>query len=149
MAYMDPMGYIIFMVNFIWIFRLEFLTSYNINLIHEIYHENCSVVGSYCRAMISIYIYVYYIHMYNTWCDDVCSYFQDLVRPVAALCSRSERHRAGRKTWRRCGCRSWHLTDPEHRDFVGIFTMKNGEQHWVTWGWVKTLYPCSSHQNSW
>jgi hypothetical protein len=19
----------------------------------------------------------------------------------------------------------------------------------VTWGWVKTLYPCSSHQNSW
>ena len=93
MAYMDPMGYIIFMVNFIWIFRLEFLTSYNINLIHEIYHENCSVVGSYCRAMISIYIYTYiiyiciipgammFVHIFKTW-SGLSRHFAPVLRGI-------------------------------------------------------------------
>ena len=36
--------------------------TYTFDTYHEIDHENYSAVGSYCRAMISIYI-IYYIRI--------------------------------------------------------------------------------------
>lgn len=40
--------------------------------------------------------------------------------PGAGSCCHSERRRAERRTWRRCGCRSWHLRLPAGPGYQGI-----------------------------
>ena len=90
--------WILWVINgkyFIWIFindwNLWHNITYTFDTYHEIYHENYSVVGSYCRAMIYyIYIRIYicimhgammFVHIFKTW-SGLSRHFAPVLRGI-------------------------------------------------------------------